>query len=86
MAEILRLNEISPLVKDVFKDNYEMKADATAPVGIMVRSFNMHEYAPAESVLCVGRAGAGTNNIPVEDYAKKGSVTLLLTTYVPEDQ
>lgn len=74
MAEILRLNEISPLVKSVFNDKYEMKADATEPLGIMVRSFNMHEYTPAESVLCVGRAGAGTNNIPVDAYAKKGVV------------
>ena len=74
MTEILKLNEISPLVKEVFKDKYQLVAETASPAGIMVRSFNMHEYTPADSVLCVGRAGAGTNNIPVEEYAKKGIV------------
>ena len=74
MAEILKLNEISPLVKNVFKNDYQLVAESAAPVGIMVRSFNMHQYTPADSVLCIGRAGAGTNNIPVDDYAKKGIV------------
>lgn len=74
MADILKLNEISPLVKEVFKDKYQLVDQSAAPEGIMVRSFNMHEYAPAKSVLCIGRAGAGTNNIPVENYAKDGIV------------
>ena len=74
MKDILRLNEISPLVKNVFKNDYELKAESGEPVAIMVRSFNMHEYTPAPSVLCVGRAGAGTNNIPVDAYAKQGIV------------
>lgn len=74
MKNILKLNEISPLVADVFKNDYALSADAADPVAIMVRSFNMHEYSPAKSVLCVGRAGAGTNNIPVDTYAKQGIV------------
>ena len=74
MREIIKLNEISPLVGDVFKNDYKLTDVAASPVGIMVRSFNMHEYVPAESVLCVGRAGAGTNNIPVDKYAEKGVV------------
>ena len=74
MTDILKLNEISPLVKDVFKEEYRLVAESAAPKAIMVRSFNMHEYSPAESVLCVGRAGAGTNNIPVDEYAERGIV------------
>ena len=74
MKNILKLNEISSLVNNVFKGNYELTSDCNDPVAIMVRSFNMHEYTPADSVLCVGRAGAGTNNIPVETYARKGIV------------
>ena len=74
MKDILRLNEISPLVAKVFKNKYRLVAESAAPEGIMVRSFNMHEYTPASTVLCVGRAGAGTNNIPVEKYAEKGIV------------
>ena len=74
MTDILKLNEISPLVKDVFKEEYRLVTESAAPKAIMVRSFNMHEYSPAESVLCVGRAGAGTNNIPVDEYAERGIV------------
>ncbi len=74
MVDIIKLNEISPLVKNVFADKYELVESSSNALGIMVRSFNMHEYTPNPSVLCVGRAGAGTNNIPVEEYAKKGVV------------
>lgn len=74
MKNILKLNEISPLVDSVFNGGYQLSADCSDPVAIMVRSFNMHEYTPADSVLCVGRAGAGTNNIPVDKYADKGIV------------
>ncbi len=44
------------------------------PEGIMVRSASMHEMTVPESLLAVARAGAGTNNIPVQDYAAKGIV------------
>ncbi len=74
MKEVLRLNEISPLVNSVFEDKYVMTKDAKEPVGIMVRSFAMHEYALPETALCVARAGAGTNNIPCDKYAEQGVV------------
>lgn len=59
MKEVLRLNPISPLIDTVFGDKYKLVAESEAPVGILVRSFKMHDYEPAKSVLCVGRAGAG---------------------------
>ena len=74
MKEVLRLNEISPLVNSVFEDKYVMTKDAKEPVGILVRSFAMHEYNLPESVLCVARAGAGVNNIPCDKYAEQGVV------------
>ena len=74
MKEVLRLNPISPLIDKVFGDKYKLVAESEAPVGILVRSFKMHEYEPAKSVLCVGRAGAGVNNIPCDKYAEKGIV------------
>ena len=70
MKEVLRLNPISPLIDKVFGDKYKLVAESEAPVGILVRSFKMHEYEPAKSVLCVGRAGAGVNNIPCDKYAE----------------
>ena len=74
MKEVLRLNPISPLVDTVFGDKYKLVAESEAPVGIMVRSFKMHDYEPAKSVLCVGRAGAGVNNIPCDKYGQEGIV------------
>lgn len=72
--KILKLNEISPAVNDVFKDKFKLEKDCANPVGIILRSFNMHDYKIPESVLCVGRAGAGVNNIPVDACAEKGVV------------
>lgn len=74
MKEVLRLNPISPLVDTVFGDKYKLVAESEAPVGILVRSFKMHDYEPAKSVLCVGRAGAGVNNIPCDKYGQEGIV------------
>lgn len=74
MKEILTLNAISPVANDVFPEGYRLTDKAEKPEGIMLRSFSMHEYDLPESVLAVARAGAGTNNIPSEAYAKKGVV------------
>lgn len=75
MANILKLNEISPVVDKVFAPaGYTLGKDCAKPDAIMLRSFDMHKYELPDSVLCVGRAGAGTNNIPVTDYAEKGVV------------
>ena len=72
--EILALNAISPLASEALGKKYKLSKDAKNPVAVMLRSFKMHDYALPESVLCVGRAGAGVNNIPIADYAKKGVV------------
>ena len=74
MKEVLRFNPISPLIDTVFGDKYKLVAESEAPVGILVRSFKMHDYEPAKSVLCVGRAGAGVNNIPCDKYGQEGIV------------
>lgn len=73
MADILKLNAISPLADGIFQGcNYGDKiAD---PDGIMVRSAAMADYPVNPKLLAVARAGAGTNNIPVKEYAEKGIV------------
>lgn len=76
MYEILKLNEISKVAGTVFNDNYSLVKESAKPDGIVLRSFNMHEYDIPESVLCVGRAGAGVNNIPLDKCAEKGIVVL----------
>lgn len=73
MRKILKLNSISPLADEYFK-SYEYSDSVANPDGIMVRSAAMADYAVGENLLAVARAGAGTNNIPVADYAAKGIV------------
>ena len=73
MAGILKLNAISPLADPIFA-GYEYGDGIKDPMGIMVRSANMADYPAGENLLAVARAGAGTNNIPVAEYAKKGIV------------
>ncbi len=73
MAKILKLNAISPLAEPYF-EGYEYSDSVTSPDGIMVRSAAMADYAVNDNLVAVARAGAGTNNIPVADYAKKGIV------------
>ena len=74
MKEILKLNAISGKVNDILGENYTVTDKAENPEGILVRSFDMHDYEMPSSVLCVARAGAGVNNIPCEEYAEKGVV------------
>ncbi len=74
MKNILTLNAISPKADVAFDDTYKVAADVQEPVGIMLRSFNMHDYALPDTVAAVARAGAGTNNIPCDKYAEQGVV------------
>ncbi len=74
MKEILTLNAISNKIDKVFDIDYNVSDEAQNPVGILVRSYDMHEYDLPSSVLAVARAGAGVNNIPCEEYANKGVV------------
>ena len=74
MKNILTLNAISEKAVEALGENYALSDKAENPVGIMLRSFSMHDYALPDSVVAVARAGAGTNNIPSAEYAKKGVV------------
>ena len=74
MPTILKLNEISPVADKEFPAGYTFTKEASEPDGIMLRSFNMHEYPLNESLLAVARAGAGTNNIPIPACTEKGIV------------
>jgi len=54
------------------RDRYEVASEIARPDAILLRSFKMHDLALPESLLAVGRAGAGTNNIPVAKLSKLG--------------
>lgn len=74
MVKVLKLNSISPKVNDVLDKNYEITSKCDNPELILVRSAQMADYVLPESVVAIGRAGAGVNNIPHAEYAKRGVV------------
>ena len=74
MVKVLKLNSISPKVNDVLDKNYEITSECDNPELILVRSAQMTDYVLPESVVAIGRAGAGVNNIPHAEYAKRGVV------------
>lgn len=76
MKEILKLNAISPLAEQTLGDGYKLTETPSKPEAVILRSFSMHDYDLPDTVLAVARAGAGTNNIPVADYAERGIVVL----------
>ena len=68
------LNPIAECGLEMLPENYEITEDINEANAILVRSAVMHDMELPDSVLAVARAGAGVNNIPLEDYAKKGVV------------
>src|SRR5580698_2576506 len=70
---VLTLNNISARGLDRLPAaRFTVAADLDQPDGILVRSADMHKTAIPASVLAIGRAGAGTNNIPVAELSKRG--------------
>nr|MCR5211174.1 3-phosphoglycerate dehydrogenase [Lachnospiraceae bacterium] len=68
------LNNISDVGLDLFTHDYkETDASDDADV-ILVRSAKMHEMEFSDKLLAIARAGAGTNNIPLDKCADKGIV------------
>ncbi len=74
MKNILTLNSISPVIDDIFTKDYAIGDSVENPIGIMLRSFKMHDYVLDKNTIAIARAGAGTNNIPVKEYAEQGVV------------
>src|ERR1700733_7185584 len=70
---ILTLNNISARgLERLPRERFEVASDLNQPDAILVRSADMHQTTVPTSVLAIGRAGAGTNNIPVAELSKRG--------------
>ena len=75
MYKIRTFNSLAAKGLDRFSsDRYEVGPDVSSADALMLRSQKLHAEAIDDSVIAVARAGAGVNNIPVEDYAKRGIV------------
>jgi D-3-phosphoglycerate dehydrogenase / 2-oxoglutarate reductase len=73
MYKIQTLNNISVVgLEKLPRDKYEIASEMSNPDAILLRSYKMHDMEIPASVQAIGRAGAGTNNIPVERMTEKG--------------
>ncbi len=68
------LNPIADCGLSQFDENYTKVEELQDADAVLVRSAAMHDMLDVPNLLAVGRAGAGVNNIPVNDYAEKGIV------------
>ena len=74
MYQVKCLNKISPLGTSRLGENYQVGEDVENPDAILVRSAAMHDMEFNKNLLAIARAGAGTNNIPVERCVQEGIV------------
>ena len=74
MKKIFCLNAISKFGTDMLTEDYQLVDEMKDADGVLVRSAAMHEMEFPESLKAIARAGAGVNNIPLDECAKKGIV------------
>lgn len=75
MIQIKTMNAISPVYEGILNlSAYAVGPEEATPQAILVRSADLHASEIPDSLLCVARAGAGYNNLPIDVYAQKGVV------------
>jgi D-3-phosphoglycerate dehydrogenase len=75
MFRIKTYNQIAPIGLSRFpQDRYQVGPDVDSPDAYVLRSHKLHGEPVPDSLLAVARAGAGVNNIPVDEYTHKGVV------------
>ena len=75
MFKIRTYNQISDVgLSRLPLDRYQVGADLEDPQAVILRSHKLHGEPIPDSVIAVARAGAGVNNIPVDDYTHRGIV------------
>jgi D-3-phosphoglycerate dehydrogenase len=74
MYHIKCLNPIAQIGLDNLTDQFQLTEELDQADAVLVRSAAMHDLEVTDDLLAVARAGAGVNNIPLEEYTKKGIV------------
>ena len=75
MYNVLTLNSISEVgLNKLNPKKYVIGNEIADPDGIILRSYDMHQMELPETLAAVARAGAGTNNIPIDKCSEKGIV------------
>ena len=73
MHKVLTLNDIAVEgLNRLPRERFEVSSEISQPDAILLRSYNMHDMDVSESVAAIGRAGVGTNNIPVDAMSQRG--------------
>ncbi len=73
MCKVLTLNNIAVEgLRHLPRERYEVASEIAHPDAIILRSYNMHDMDVPDTVAAIGRAGAGTNNIPVDAMSRRG--------------
>ena len=74
MHKVHCMNVIAKVGTDELGDGYQIVDDIEGADAIMVRSAKLHDTTFPASLLAIGRAGAGVNNIPLDRCADEGIV------------
>ncbi|MDX9993715.1 MAG: phosphoglycerate dehydrogenase [Rhodocyclaceae bacterium] len=69
---VLILNNVSQTGLKRLGERFDCGKEIASPDAILLRSADLHSVEIARSVLAIGRAGSGTNNIPVAEMSKRG--------------
>ncbi len=71
--QVLILDNVSQNgLKRLPADSFACAKEVAQPDAILLRSADLHNVEIAKSVLAIGRAGSGTNNIPVAEMSRRG--------------
>ena len=70
--QVLILNNVSQNGLKRLGERFACGKEVAKPDAILLRSADLHKVEIAKSVLAIGRAGSGTNNIPVGEMSKRG--------------
>lgn len=74
MYKIKTYNKISKIGLSVFDDKYTIGDEVENADGAIVRSAALHDVEFPKDLKAIARAGAGTNNIPIERCSEQGIV------------
>ena len=73
MFRILTMNKIAKAGLDILAEaGYTVDEHEGRPDALLLRSANLHHWQPPASLLAIGRAGAGVNNIPLDVMSQQG--------------
>jgi D-3-phosphoglycerate dehydrogenase len=73
MFKVLTLNNIAVAgLRRLPRTRYEVASEMSHPDAVLLRSQNLHDMVIPATVAAIGRAGAGTNNIPIDAMSARG--------------